>query len=286
MKTLKLVAVVFFVLSSMSLLSQDIVKKLEFEVQIFGKGQPILLFPGFACTSEVFESVIPELSKSHEVHAFSFAGFGTVPAIETPWFSKIKDTVENYVISKNLGNSIIIGHSMGGTLALWLSSENPDLFTQLLIVDGLPAMGALMIPNFNSDHIGYDSPYNDQMLDMSNEDFTHMAKMMSSAMCKSEIHQAKIQGWMEQSDRKTYVYGYTDLLKLDLRTALSNIKIPVTILGATQPFGKEIAEKNYREQYSNLSSFELIFAENSGHFIMYDGPEWFLDQIKINLLEE
>src|SRR5699024_2658119 len=100
-------------------------------------------------------------------------------------------------------------------------------------------MGALMMPDYNSEAIVYDNPYNKQLLEMDEEAFRNMANQTASFMAiNTEKHQ-QIADWMIASDRETYVYGYTDLLKLDLRNALANIQIPVHILGATHPYGKE-----------------------------------------------
>ena len=68
-----------------------------FKVEVMGKGDPILFFPGFACTGEVWKDVSSELAKRYECHVFTFAGFGGVPAIGKPWLPKIKDAVLQYV---------------------------------------------------------------------------------------------------------------------------------------------------------------------------------------------
>ena len=102
-------------------------------------------------------------------------------------------------------------------------------------------------------------------------------------MTTNKEKQGQIIEWMEKADRKTYVYGYTDYLKVDLREQVGKIKIPVTILAATQPFGEAMARQTYQEQYKNLSNYELKFAEGAAHFIMYDRPEWFLNELKSSL---
>ena len=265
-------------------LSLNLHAQKEFEVSISGNGQPVLLFPGFTCTGEVYKDLVGELSKNHTVYNFTFAGFGDVPPIETPWLPKIKEALESYIAKNHLEKSIIIGHSMGGTLGLWLASDNPDLFSKLIVIDALPAMGALMIADYDSKNIEYDTPYNHQMLEMDDADFATMAKQMSANMSQNTEKQQELTDWMINSDRKTYVYGYTDLLKLDLRPALSKIKIPVTILAATEPYGQDMVEKNYGEQYQNLDGYSIYVAEGSSHFIMYDKPEWFLSQIKSALI--
>src|SRR5258707_7933276 len=68
-----------------------------FKVEVVGKGDPILLFPGFACTGDVWKDVTRELAKHHECYAFTFAGFGGVPPIGKPWLPKIKDAIVQYV---------------------------------------------------------------------------------------------------------------------------------------------------------------------------------------------
>lgn len=255
----------------------------EFVVEVRGSGEPVLLFPGFTSTGGVWEDVVEELAEHYEVHSFTFAGFGGVAPIEAPWLPKIKAAMQAYVKEHDLKDPVIIGHSMGGTLGLWLAVEDPGFYKKIIVVDALPAMGAVMMPNYKSEDIVYDNPYNNQLLQMSDSAFAAIASQMATAMTTNKNRHELLKKWILESDRETYVYGYTDLLKLDLREDLAKIKIPVTIFGATEPYGKEVAEKNYREQYKNLASYTLEFAENSGHFIMFDQPEWFLEKLKAEL---
>lgn len=277
MKTLKIVAVVFLSIS-FSLPAQE-----AFEVERIGEGQPVLLFPGFASTGVVWQEIKDDLSQNYECHIFTFAGSGGVAPVDFPWLSKIRAGIENYVRHNDLQNAVIIGHSLGGTLGLWMASQHPEDYSRIIVVDALPAMGALMIPDYKSEDIVYDSPYNQQLLKMNEEEFRNMALQMVASMSLNKEKHSQLAEWITETDRKTFVYGYTDLLKLDLREDLSRIKIPVSILAATQPYGKEIVEINYKKQYEKLNSYTLKFAEDSGHFIMYDQPEWFLKEIKSEL---
>ncbi len=249
-----------------------------FKVEVVGKGDPILLFPGFACTGEVWKDVTGELAKRYECHVFTFAGFGSVPAIEKPWLLKIKDAVVQYVHDRKLQQAIIIGHSLGGTLGLWLAATEPTLFKKIIVVDALPCMGALMIPNYKADDIVYDNPYSKKLLEMDSAAFRAMAVQLSSIMILNKEKQAQVVDWIMTTDRSTYVYGYVDLLKLDLREDLARIKIPVIVLAATHP-DRAMIEKTYNEQYTKLGVKVFHYAENSAHFIMYDQPQWFLSKI-------
>ena len=278
MKTIKFLLFGLLVLSSFSITAQE----KTFTVEVTGEGEPILMFPGFASTGEVWDATVLELSKDYECHVFTFAGFGDVPAIEKPWLPKIKEGVVEYISENKLENSVLLGHSLGGALALWMATES-ETFKELIIVDALPSTGALMMTDFKSEYMVYDSPYNKQVLAMNAIDFEAMAAQMASGMTKEKPNQDRIKNWMIQADRGTYVYGYTDLLKLDLREDLAKIETPVTILAATEPYGLEMAKSTYDTQYKALSEYNIQFAKGSSHFIMLDQPEWFLQNVKAEL---
>jgi len=275
MKTIKKLLFGLLILSALSTTAQGN----PFEVKITGQGNPILLFPGFACTGEVWDTTVAELSKEYECHVFTFAGFGDVAAIEKPWLPKIKEGVVSYISENKLENPVLLGHSLGGALALWMAAEG-NSYKELIIVDALPSTGALMMPDFKSEYMVYNSPYNKQVLAMHANDFEAMATQMASGMTKEKSNQEIIKNWMIQADRETYVYGYTDLLKLDLREDLSKINAPVTILAATEPYGLEMAKSTYDLQYKALAEYTIEYANGSSHFIMYDQPQWFIENLK------
>jgi pimeloyl-ACP methyl ester carboxylesterase len=250
----------------------------SFEVVVKGEGAPVLLFPGFGCTGQVWDETVAEISKSNKCYIFTFAGFGKVKAIEKPWFATIKNDLEDYIKKNNLQKSTLLGHSIGGTLSLWLASSNPDWFDKIVLVDALPFSAALMIPNYDGTKIPYDNPQSKSMLTMTTVEFEKSNDQSVGYMCNNKEKQKLIATMMNQSDRKTFVNGYIDMLNLDLRSELTKIKVPVTILAATFP-NKDIVSKTYQAQYKNLPQVNVLYAENAAHFVMYDQPEWFINQL-------
>ena len=256
----------------------------EFEVSVKGEGTPVMLIPGFTCTEKVWEETVAKLSEDYECHTFTLAGFGGVQPIEFPWLPKIKDALLNYVKDKNLTDVVVVGHSLGGALAMWMATENEALFKKLIVVDALPSTGAVMVPDFKPENMVYDNPYSQRLLTMDSTNFKAMAKQMASFMALNTKMHPQLTDWIVQSDRKTYVNGYTDLLKLDLREAIAQISIPVTILAATHP-NKEMIKAQYEKQFVKMPHRKILYAEDAAHFIMYDQPEWFMTTL-ISELEQ
>lgn len=267
------------------LCSQQVAGQLEsIHPTVTGTGNPVLFLPGFASNASVWDATVAHFSETNQCHVVDYAGFGTVAPIDFPWLPAVMEDLKTYVNSINNDQLIIVGHSMGGTIATWLAAQSDLKIKEIIIVDGLPCTGALMFPNFSPESMIYDSPYNQNMLTMEDAAFEQMAMGMAQGMATSSQNQLLIKESILNCDRKTYVYGFTDYLKLDVRPLLNKITIPVTILGAGKLYGVEGATQTYKNQYQNLSTYNLIVNKDVMHFIMLDAPIWFQEQLELILV--
>lgn len=263
----------------------EITKPKPFTIETVGQGKPIFYFPGFTTPGSIWKNTVEELNLERKSYLFSYAGFNGNDPIEMPWYSTIKNSIIKYIKENNMSDIIIIGHSMGGNLAVDIASELPNKVSKIIIVDALPCMREVMMPNVPAESLFYESPYNKQILDMDDQQYENMASMMASNMTSNTDKKDIIKNWILEADRETYVYGYTDLLKLDLRPVLSKVKCETLILGASFP-DVEIVKDNYEKQYSNLSNKTITVATNSKHYIMFDQPEWFYKTINEFLVND
>lgn len=260
-------------------------KSNAFTVTKTGQGDPMLFLPGFTTPGTIWEDTIDALKLNKTSYTFTYAGFNGNAPIEMPWYDTVKNEIIDYVKANKLQNIIVVGHSMGGNLAIDITIALPNQISKLIIVDSLPNMRAVMMPNVPAENLIYDSPYNQQMLNMNDEQFKGMANMMASNMTNTNTKIDTLAQWILEADRKTYVYGYTDLLKLDQTKILSTIKAKTLILGASFP-STDIAKANFEKQYSLLKNKTIEMATNSKHFIMFDQAEWFYSKVSTFISNE
>ncbi len=249
-----------------------------FQVTKRGAGSPVLLLPGFATPGSVWDETIKNLEGKHQYHIISYAGFNGIAPIEMPWYETIKEELLAYILDQHLSDITIIGHSMGGNLAVDIAAALPDKVTKLVLVDAIPCMRALMMPGVPASQIQYDNPYSKQMLAMPVDTFRQTVANMAAYMTFDKAKADTLTNWMLKADRKTYVYGYTDLLKLDLRTVLDQVNAETLILGASYP-DKDVVLANFKDQYANLKNKTIEIASDSRHFIMFDQPAWLCEHI-------
>lgn len=247
-------------------------------VEKSGEGKAILFLPGFTTPGSVWKETVKNLNFKYQSHLVSYAGFNKIAPIGVPWYETVKKELIEYIQRNKLSNFSIIGHSMGGNLAVDIAAALPDKVDRIILVDAIPCMRELMMPGVSASQLQYDSPYNNQMLNMTDEAFRQTAMMMAQAMTDTKEKVDTLAKWSLEADRKTFVYGYTDLLKLDLREVLDKITAKTLILGAPFP-NKDLVKVNMEKQYAKLANKTIEIANGGKHFIMFDQPDWFYEKV-------
>lgn len=236
-----------------------------------GKGTPVILLPGFACPGRVWDSTVINLDGKYEFHRVEYAGFNAVPPAGFPWYDSIRIAFFNYIKQLKSKKIILIGHSMGGTLALEAAAAFPGKIQKLVTVDGIPCIREIVMPGLKASQLSYNSGYNKTQLSLGENDFRKSVSVMAAGMTNRTDIKDSLVKWMLQADRKTYVYGYTDLLKTDARPVLSKIRARVLIIAAAFP-GTASVQANLDKQFENVKAKTIRIIPNTKHFVFLDDP--------------
>jgi len=216
-----------------------------------GSGNPAIFLPGFTVSGKVWQDTLTHLDKDLESHTVSYAGFNQHPPIALPWYDTIRSELIDYIVSNDLRDITLIGHSMGGMLAIDIAAALPNRITHLALIESIPNIRELMMPGVPVSAIHLDSSQNKMMLSFTPEQFATMAHSTAVNMAKNAQYHPQLENWILEADRETYVYGYTELLQLDLRDKLSLIETDTLILGASYP-NRDLVKSNYESQYQKL----------------------------------
>jgi pimeloyl-ACP methyl ester carboxylesterase len=254
-----------------------------FEVKISGKGsQSIIFIPGFGCSADVWNETKIDYEKNYACYVLTMAGFAGAKPTENPSFLNWESGIAAFIVENKIKKPIIIGHSMGGGLALAIAADYPDLLSKIIVVDALPCLSAISNPSFKSKENNDCSGMVNHITTMSAEEFLQMQKMSMPQLLADSSKQDLIISWSVKSDKKTFAQMFCDFLNTDLRVKITNIKCPALIL--LEPSFLSF-KSVVNEQYKNLKTANFQYATKGLHFIMYDDKDWYDNQLKtfINL---
>lgn len=102
--------------------------------RIVGNGYPVVFLHGFLESNSMWKSLLPELEKIRAI-CIELPGHGESPLLSTPLqLETITDSVKSTIKSLNIEQFSIVGHSLGGYVALHLAEDknlNIDRLTLL-----------------------------------------------------------------------------------------------------------------------------------------------------------
>jgi pimeloyl-ACP methyl ester carboxylesterase len=258
----------------------------ELDVQVTGSGQKIILIPGLASSGEVWTETASQLSQNFECHVLTLPGFGGNPAADlSEGFLPLMESMIADYIQKQNQPVILIGHSLGGFLSLHLANSNPQLVKKVIIVDSFPFYSAAMNPNATAEGMKEMAGQMKKMLlGLSEEQYKAQQEASIATMTATPEKAPMITDWSLESDRNTVAEALYELMTTDFRQELGEVETPLLVLGAwysAKSYGltEEIVRKTYENQYQLASNVQIEMAPTAHHFIMWDNPEWFMEQV-------
>lgn len=271
-----LLIVVLFVSLCVNVFGQT--KSYPFEVKRSGHGkQAIIFIPGFANSGEVWDETKAQFENNFTCYTLTMAGFAGVPAQTGGSFKNWAAGIADYIRDNKIEKPIIIGHSMGGGLALSIAADYPELPGKIVVVDALPCLAAMMNPSFQSKENNDCSAMVNQMTSLSDEQFKQMQVATISQMLADKSKQPVVVEWGVKSDRKTVGEMFCDFSNTDLREKIKNIQCAHLIL--LESYFANM-KPSIEAQYKNLKAANLQYATKGLHFIMFDDKEWYFTQLK------
>ena len=259
----------------------------SFTAEVSGSGRPVILIPGLGCSAEVWRETAAHLNKEgYQTHSLTLAGFGGTKALTGDHFlASVRTDLVSYIQENKLDHPVIIGHSLGGFLAIWLAETNPDLPAKIISVDGLPFLTAIMNPAITPEGVqNVAAATRKQFTAASDDQFKQIQRQSVESMVTSRENIDREMKVAAMADRGAVTEAMLEMTVTDLRPQLSSIKAPVLVLGswiAYKDYGAthDSSMQVYAAQFPNFPAVKLVMNDTAKHFIQLDTPDWFYNQV-------
>ncbi len=254
-------------------------------VERYGKGDPVVLIPGLTCGTWEWYGTIRHLAPSHTVYALTLPGFDGRPAVGGPLMPRASADVWAMLEAQHVAKPVLIGHSLGGTLAILLGEQHPERLRGVVAVDGLPVFP--------------------QMERMTAEQRAALATQITAPIAAETQAQllAYEQGYMKgpfgtldpqlaaevapltaRSDPKAVAQWLQEDVAGDLRPDLAKLAVPLLEIApydaadvGSGPVSYTEAQKGdyYRALLAGTPQLEVATIAPARHFVMFDQPDRF-----------
>jgi len=249
-------------------------------------GRPVILIPGLQGGPWVWQQTIEQLQKNHVVYAVTLAGFDGMPAPADGGnlFDRADASLLLLIEQHKIDKPVLVGHSLGGTLALRFAGEHAQLISGVVAVEGLPIFPGM-------ERVG-------------SKQRQAMATQTRATMAAATPEQFRAQalGYMQQtgvidpqlaaryapmnarSDIKATAQYMAEDLAADFRPGLKNANVPILEIAPyyapdfTKPpmqFSEAQKVAYYQSLLADAPNAKVVSISPARHFPMLDQPAKF-----------
>jgi pimeloyl-ACP methyl ester carboxylesterase len=285
---------IFFVAVFSAFAWSDDKQPRSFHVDVVGRGRPMILIPGLSSSPDTWTMTVARYRDRYECHVLTLAGFVGQPPIAEPLMAAVRRDLAEYVRDKHLDHPVIIGHSLGGTLAMEIAIDHPELVGPVVVVDMVPFLGGAVMQAKSADEAKPAiAAMRGGMNAMTAEQWEQYARPGQSVkyMVTGDANLKTLIQWSLASDRHTVTDVLADIYGLDLRDDVSKIQAPVLALGTWRGVHDQVMDsakfditqamvnQSFADQFAKLPRLHFALSENARHFIMFDDPRWFFAEL-------
>lgn len=263
----------------------------QIQVEVIGEGRPVLMIPGLNSAGATWADICAALQgdavQCHIVTLPGFAGQAAAKdADKDAWLADMSGRLLAYVEARRLKQPVVMGHSLGGFLALQMAIAQPAAFERLVIVDALPFLGAVRNPAATADSVKpMAAGMRTQMLTQDEAAYRAGTLNAVKGMAHDPARVETLVAWGNASDRAVTAQAMYELMTLDLRGDLARVRAPTLVLGswaAYAPYGATKAStlQVFQGQYAKLDGVRIELSDSGYHFLMWDDPQWLQGQVR------
>jgi pimeloyl-ACP methyl ester carboxylesterase len=247
--------------------------------EAYGRGSPVILLHGWLGSWNYWLGTMEALSNRYRTYALDFWGFGDSGKRRESYFvTDFVSLVEQFMDRLGIEQAPIVGHSMGGTVALSVALTYPHRVSKVSVV-GSPIVGSSL--NIFLQLAG--RPWI-AVLVWNNPTLLQLGIKLFSPRITRDWR-----GWYDMIIRdlsrttlESFFSSIGSLRDTDLRSQLSQLTIPT--MGVYGKGDNIVAPHQAKLIAEGVPNGRIIMVENAKHFVMLDQPEEF-NQTLINFLE-
>ena len=255
--------------------------KVDLHIRDWGSGKAVVFLPGWPLGHEMFEYQFNQLPQlGYRCVGITQRGFGKS---SKPWgeytYDVFAQDLKQVLETLDLKEVTLVGHSMGGAVALNFVAKNMSERVSKLVLVGAATPSFIRRPGFPQ---GLGSRDVDDLMELCEKDRAQLNENFGKIFFKNEdTVSKKMAEWyfsmgMEASPQATLACLAT-LRDTDLRGALSRVNIPTLVFHSPQdkicPFALGQAT------VAGIKGARMVEFENSGHGLFYEEKEKFNQEL-------
>ncbi len=219
--------------------------------EAIGRGRPVIFIHGWLGSWRYWMSAMDDLSERYRAYALDLWGFGDTDRRQDGYsLSAYVDLVEQFLEEMGVSRAVLVGHGLGGVVAIRLAARTPERVDRLVAVS-TPLIGAAIAPPLAtfSNHQGGD----------------WISRILGR---RQAFAYPEVQMEASKTDLSAVVRSVQSVWTEDLRPDLESLTIPVLLVYGKNDSLIRPPEDSWVSRWEE--NIYLVSLEDSSHFPMLE----------------
>lgn len=237
-------------------------------------GPPVVFLHGAGMSSVVWMDILRQVSPLRRVIAPDLPGHGQSDPWHTPSLALYRDAVGTMCAHLQVPKVVLVGHSLGGAIALSCALEHPDRVAGLVLV---ASSTALSLPKEVLIALERELPPGDDT------PVEHLPDSLRSLCFSPSTHKETVRRWqavLMQATRGVVLSDFALCEHLNLRDDPRRLalNLPMLVVGGADDL--LVQKTQLLQTQADLPHAQLAMIPNAGHLPMLEQPGPFVEALR------
>lgn len=232
----------------------------------------LVLIHGLGASNEVWSELMPFLSGSFDVHAYELHGHGSTRPLPDPSITAEVDALRDFMETHDLVYPALVGHGLGGMVAMQYAFEYPADVKRLVVIDAAPRQLAA-------------EQYKDEVADQLVDDYDRFVASHFVSISEDRAISDQAVDWALRTDAVSFTNLLLSSFEWNLTEQLARQTVPMLVIGSAAFLPEPGNERAWLEQYGYDSARVLSFkrVDDTGHYLMLEKPTFLASVLTVYL---
>jgi esterase len=239
--------------------------------------QTILVLHGLFGSKRNWQSIAHKLSEDFRVFTLDLRNHGESKHTDAMRYDDMADDVFQFITDHSLEEVSVVGHSMGGKVAMHLALEYPERIKRLVIIDIAP--------------VQYQHGFNDLINSLNALPLEQLSnRQEADEYLKSSVHPESLRQFLLQNLRKLET-GFSWRMNLQAIQSCIDGLMDFPVIHGNPRYNKPvlflkgensdyIKHQHERQIFSIFPKALFITVEDTGHWLHAENPEFVVSEIR------
>jgi pimeloyl-ACP methyl ester carboxylesterase len=221
--------------------------------------EQIVLIHGLGADATIWDGVKPYLAGTADVWVYELHGHGKTQPIPDPTIAKEAAALREFLTDNNVAYPTLVGHGMGGLIAMRYAFDHPADIHRLIVIDAAPRQLATT----------------EEKVNIANALVTDYDRFVASRYSRYTPDESLVHRIVDlalRTHQATFVSLLMSSFDFDMTEELPHQTVPILVVGSEMlfPAGADVQVMLDHLGYDRARNVAFKRIEGSGHYVMLE----------------